>query len=148
MYERGVRRTRADTVSIGLVCTSSLCLHILILFSKRDFYSSSPHSDYYFDSNLPESRHEHSVWAGGRAGVTHALTSQRDVTCYCVMQLRLSPHSSAYLSLSSSRSRSTSLCSCLTREILYLSDARLSPTGSSWSNSDTDVDADETRTSH
>ena len=79
MYERGVRRTRADTVSIGLVCTSSLCLHILILFSKRDFYSSSPHSDYYFDSDLPESRHEHSVWAGGRAGVTHALTSQRDV---------------------------------------------------------------------
>ena len=79
MYERGVRRTRADTVSIGLVCTSSLCLHILILFSKRDFYSSSPHSDYYFDSKLPESRHEHSVWAGARAGVTHALTSQRDV---------------------------------------------------------------------
>ena len=79
MYERGVRRTRTDTVSIGLVCTSSLCLHILILFSKRDFYSSSPHSDYYFDSDLPESRHEHSVWAGGRAGVTHALTSQRDV---------------------------------------------------------------------
>ena len=37
MYERGVRRTRADTVSIGLVCTSSLCLHILILFSNGTF---------------------------------------------------------------------------------------------------------------
>ena len=84
MYERA-RRTRADTVSIGLVCTSSLCLHILILFSKRDFYSSSPHSDYYFDSDLPESRHEHSVWAGGlasRTGWRHAradVTARRDV---------------------------------------------------------------------